>query len=143
MRPFKWNTAHAVYLPEIDAEHRAIYQAAAEMQQAVDGGAPQGRVLAIFHGLVAAAEDHFAHEERLMVDTNYRSRDWHCSQHETARKRARQCGSGMAAGDEDAAPEFLEFLASWMRDHMSVADRIMGAHLRNYGRAHRRFAKAS
>jgi hemerythrin len=38
----------------------------------------------------------------------------------------------MEKGDSAAAGELLNFLAVWLRDHMSVADRMMGAYLRNY-----------
>jgi hypothetical protein len=40
----------------------------------------------------------------------------------------------MEKGDSAAAGELLEFLAGWLRDHMGVADRMMGAHLRNHQR---------
>jgi hemerythrin len=31
MSLFKWSSAHSVYLPEIDAEHRAIYRLGNEL----------------------------------------------------------------------------------------------------------------
>ena len=136
MRVFKWNAGHAVYLPEIDAEHRAIFSSAGDLQKAVEGNAPAGRVLESLHSLLAAAEDHFAHEERLMQETRYGSFSWHAQQHDAARKRLKQFAEKIGVGEEGAAALMLEFLSTWMRDHMAVADRMMGAHLRNYRRAH-------
>jgi len=136
MRVFKWNAAHAVFLPEIDAEHRAISQSAGELHRAIGGNAPAERILKILHGLMAAMEDHFAHEERLMQASRYTSFGWHRQQHDAVRKRAGECSERTKDGDSEAAPLFLEFLCSWLRDHMAVADRMMGAHLRNYQRAH-------
>ena len=57
---------------------------------------------------------------------------WHKSQHDAVRKRAKAVVTRMEKGDSAAAGELLEFLSVWLRDHMSVADRMMGAYLRNY-----------
>jgi hemerythrin len=140
MRVFKWNAAQAVFLPEIDAEHRAIYQAAGELQRAVEGSAPGERTLEILQALVSAVEDHFAHEERMMAAANYLSFDWHRQQHDTARKRLKEVEEQVAAGDTGAVADLLQFLSTWFRDHVAVADRIVGAYLRNYGRSHAGFA---
>jgi hemerythrin-like metal-binding protein len=136
MRLFKWSAAHAVHLPEIDAEHRAIYQSAGELHEAIAGNASSERIIEILHGLIAVVEDHFAHEERLMQASDYTSYKWHKQQHDAARKRIREFTVRIEAGEMEAAPILLEHLAGWLRDHTSVADRMMGAYLRNYQRAH-------
>lgn len=135
MRVFKWNSGHAVYLAEIDAEHRAIFHAAGELQKTIEGNAPTERILEGLRALIAAAEDHFAHEERLMADSHYLSLSWHKHQHDTARNRLKQFAADLEVEERDAAYLMLEFLSGWMRDHLGVADRMMGAHLRNYRRA--------
>jgi hemerythrin len=135
MRLFKWSAADAVFLPEIDAEHRAIFQAAAELQHAAEGSASKEKLLQILRGVLAQAEDHFTHEERLMQSARYLSFAWHKRQHDTLRKRAKKAMARIAKGDRAAAVEFVEFLGGWVRDHMSVADRMMGAYLRNRNRA--------
>jgi len=47
------------------------------------------------------------------------------------RKRARQCVSQMDQGDAAAAAALVAFLTSWLHDHCRLADRMMGAFLRN------------
>ena len=136
MRVFKWKAAPAVHLPEIDAEHRAIFQSAGELQQAIEASAPPERILEILRGLAAQAEDHFMHEERLMQSTNYRSGAWHKQQHDAARKRLKQFMTRIEAAEVEQAGPLLDFLSAWMRDHVSVADNMLGAHLRNYQRSH-------
>ena len=78
-----------------------------------------------------------------MQASNYLSFGWHKQQHDSARKRLKQFMEHVEAGEPDAAVLLLEFMSSWMRDHIAVADRMMGAYLRNYGRSHVGFAKAS
>ena len=136
MRLFQWNTANAVYLAEVDAEHRAIYQAAGELHQASMGSAPAERILEILRSLIAHSEDHFAHEERLMQTSNYEAYAWHKQSHDTARKRLAEFAARMEAGSTGEVEELLEFLSGWLRDHVGVADRMMSAYVRNYQRAH-------
>ena len=136
MRPFKWNAAHAVHLGQVDAEHRAIYQAAGELHQSILGNAPPERILETLRGLMAHTEDHFAHEERLMQAASYGSYAWHKQQHDTARKRLAQFAARIEAGETGSVEPLLNYLAGWLRDHVSVADRMMSAYMRNYARAH-------
>ena len=38
----------------------------------------------------------------------------------------------LEAGDATAAADTLKFLSQWLNDHITVADRMMSASLRNY-----------
>ena len=134
MQRFKWTKAHAVFLPEVDAEHRNLYQLADELQTAA-GQADAPRMLETLRALMAATEDHFAHEERQMRTTHYESYAWHKQQHDTLRKRMAQFTPQIESGDGEAASLLLEFLSGWLKDHTSLTDRMLCAHLRNYERA--------
>jgi len=132
MSLFKWSKAHSVYLPEIDAEHRAIYQLGDELHKAVLAGADSAVLQPILVNLRETTEQHFRHEERLMRAIHYTAFDWHKRQHDAVRKRAKAAARRVAGGDSAAAGELVEFLSEWQRGHMAVADRMMSARLRNY-----------
>ena len=132
MSLFKWSSAHSVYLPEIDAEHRAIYRLGDELHKAVLAGADPARLQPIAANLLETAEQHFRHEERLMRAIHYTAFAWHKGQHDAVRKRSRALAKRIAGGDSAAIGELIEFLSEWLRGHMAVADRMMGARLRNY-----------
>jgi hemerythrin-like metal-binding protein len=132
MSLFKWSKAHSVYLPEIDAEHRAIYQLGDELHKAVLAGADSAVLQPILVNLRETTEQHFRHEERLMRAIHYTAFDWHKRQHDAVRKRAKAAARRVAGGDSVAAGELVEFLSEWERGHMAVADRMMSARLRNY-----------
>ena len=136
MRLFKWHKSNAVFFPEIDNQHRAVFQATGELQQALRGGAPLFEDQEVLHRLIAAIEDHLAHEEKLMRSARYLSFEWHKQQHDTARKRLRQYVPLIEAGDAQAGAALVEFLTHWLDDHTAVTDRMMGAFLRNRQRAH-------
>ena len=136
MRAFKWNSGQAIFLSEVDAEHRAIVQAAGELHQAIRDGASSERLLDLLRALSATMEEHFVHEERLMQASRYASLEWHTGQHNTARRRVQEFAGRVEAGDPKAASQLLDYLAHWVRDHIAVADRMMGAHVRNHRRVH-------
>ena len=136
MRLFKWTKANACFVPEIDDEHRSIYRVADELHQSLVAGAPEFAILEIFHRLIATAEDHLVHEEGLMRSTRYSGRAWHQQQHDTLRKRLRQFVPIVEDGDREAAVALIEFLSKWLKDHTALADRMLGAHLRNRDRLH-------
>jgi len=132
MSLFKWSSDYSVYLPELDAEHRAIFRLGDELHRAVLAGAKPGQLKPIVMNLLEAEEQHFRHEERLMRAMHYRGFAWHKKQHDAARKRTKALVKDIEANDRDAAGKVLLFLSNWLRDHLSVADRMMGASLRNY-----------
>jgi hemerythrin len=134
MQLFKWTKAHSVFLPQVDAEHRNLYQLAEELHQAIESGARAPRIRNEMQALLAAVEEHFAHEERLMKAAACESYEWHKQQHNTMRKKGKQFLAAFAAGDRDVPQDFLAFLAHWFRDHMALSDRMMSAQVRNSDR---------
>jgi len=134
MQRFKWTKAHAVFLPEVDAEHRNLFHLADELQAAVHAKADSAHVLETLRALIAATEDHFSHEERRMREARYPSYAWHKQQHDTLRKRIGQFVPRIESGDEEAAILLLEFLSGWLKDHTALTDRMLGAYLRNFDR---------
>ncbi len=132
MSLFKWSSAHSVYLPELDEEHRKLYRVGDELHKALLAGAKAGTLQPILANLLALAEQHFRHEERLMRAIHYTAFDWHKRQHDAARKKLKSAAKRVAGGDSAIVAEMLDYLSEWLRGHMGVADRMMGARLRNY-----------
>lgn len=136
MRLFKWTKSNAVFVSDLDDEHRTIFDATGELQQAFGVGAPLFQVQEILHRLTSCLEDHLAHEEKLMRSARYSSFDWHKQQHNTVRSRIRQYAPLIENGDAAAGAALVDFLTHWLHDHTAVTDRMMGAYLRNQQRTH-------
>jgi len=135
MSIFEWDSGHAIGVPEVDGEHQALFSLCDALHRAAAAGAPPAQVQSILEELVAHTVEHLAHEEREMRATRYSLYDWHHQQHETARSRVTRLERRIRGGDPDAVPELLDFLAHWLNDHIRLADRMLGAYLRNYQRA--------
>lgn len=133
-RSFEWTHDHEIFLPEIDAEHRNLYRLGTDLTHALAAGTRMPKLKEMVRAVAIAVEEHFAHEERLMKEARYLSLSWHQSQHDAARKRVAAFGGRIEGGDKAAIRELLDYMAGWMRDHVAVADRMMGASLRNRNR---------
>jgi hemerythrin len=134
MRSLKWTTSNAVFVTEIDDEHQEIFEAVAAVQELLGGEAPLPEILKLTQRLTACIVDHFAHEERLMRAARYDSMRWHKTAHENARRRVAQFVQRIEQADPGAAAELVEYLTAWLHDHTRLADRMLGAFLRNHRR---------
>jgi len=127
MRQLHWTTEHAVFEGEFDAEHRELFRLGEEVRLAHEAGADAQAIGEAVRRLAAAAEAHFAHEERMMRSARYSGYAWHKHLHDGARERLQSL-----AAEPD---ELVTYLARWLREHTAVADRMMASSLRNAGRA--------
>lgn len=134
MGSMKWTSSNAVYVTEIDDEHQEIFEAVSSLEDALDGGARQEDISKNVDELVATVVGHFAHEERLMRAARYGSFAWHKKAHDAARKRVAQYALQVKKLDTKAGSELVNYLESWLREHTGLADRMMGAFLRNQER---------
>jgi hemerythrin len=126
MQPWHWTAEIGTFQPEFDAEHRELMRLCDDLNHAVQAADTQ-QIQEILRHLAAELASHFAHEERLMRQKRLDGYDWHKQQHDHARRRLHTL-SKTAPGDVPS------FLANWVRDHASVADRIMASRLRNADR---------
>src|SRR5438067_854386 len=117
MASLRWTSSNEVFVPEIDDEHRALFQMAEELRRAVNSSDDPARVTVCIRALLAGTEAHFGHEERLMSDSDFWGFGWHKGQHETARKHLRKALRAQERGDHAKAERELCLLGSWLNDN--------------------------
>jgi hemerythrin len=141
MLNFDWTEAQAVYVPQVDDEHKALFKLCGDLHRALRDGRSATVSQSILRHLVTHAEEHFTHEEREMRTTGYSHYAWHRRQHRAARVRLRALEQRVQDNETETALELVGFLGGWLNDHIRLADRMLGAYLRNQQRA--RAAQAS
>ncbi len=134
MRTLKWSISHAVFVREIDDEHKEIFDALSAFQKLSVGGGELSEVRQATERLVTRMTDHFAHEERLMRAARYDAEKWHRKMHLAAKWRVEAFVDRVMEGSPEAAEELVEYLTEWLHNHTRVADRMMAAALRNHER---------
>jgi hemerythrin len=132
VQTIKWSPeSNSVYLPDIDEEHKSLFQMTDEIHQALQADARMEAVEPKIHELLLHAAEHFAHEEKMMKSLRYPGYVWHKGQHNVVRTKAAMLDQATQHGDREAVLFLLDFLAAWLQTHTAVSDRMMGAYLRN------------
>jgi hemerythrin len=134
MDTLKWSASHAVYVPEIDDEHKQIFEAVYSLRQAFAEGSAPLEIRRLTQRLISSIGEHFAHEERLMRAARYGSMRWHKQAHQGARRRVGEFVLRIEQGETRAVLELAEYLTAWLHDHTRLTDRMLGAFLRNQQR---------
>jgi hemerythrin-like metal-binding protein len=127
----KWTNSSAVFVAELDDDHHEILAALAALQEAIVRSPSGEGWNEPAQQLLNCVSDHLAREERLMKAARYPTIEWHTLQHNHARKCLTSFRSAILRRDEEAATSFVTDLASWLHDHMRLADMMMAAFLRN------------
>ena len=130
----EWTTSLAVGVSEIDAQHRTLFERAAELEAAVRAREPGGRVGSIFECLDEYARAHFASEERLMREVDYPEMERHVHEHLEFRRRLASLVPHWESEGPSAAMTMalLGFLDRWLSDHVTASDRQLGAFVREW-----------
>ena len=131
MVPLQWTTDDFVYVPQLDADHRKLFQDVENLRQAVVLGTAASRAGFHLWRVSRSLSLHLASEERLMRSSRYPALQWHQRQHEAGRAKMAFVMKAVHERDEPGIRDAFEDLARWMRDHVRLADRMFAAHLRN------------
>lgn len=126
-----WTPELAVGNAEIDAQHQELFRRAAELLDAMVSGdrAVVGR---FFDFLGAYAADHFAAEERLMVESRFPGYNVHHAAHERFIRdyqalRALHEASGASSA---VTVKARTWLSGWLVHHIGSTDQLFARHLR-------------
>lgn len=129
---FTWDPTLAIDVPEIDAQHQALFDQAARFDAAVRSGQSALEVQELFAFLSRYAQEHFEAEERLMREVDYPRLPSHTLEHAEFRRRlATLVPHWESEGDSSSLLMAVSgFLVRWLREHIGTSDRAIGAYLR-------------
>ena len=131
MQPVTWTDDDSVFVPQIDAEHEKLFEGAERMRQFLTHGWRSDHARFPLGPFSQEFLAHLNSEERLMKASRYPGLNWHEHQHQAGRTKLARLTQAVHAGNEQAVREALQDIAGWLHDHITVADRMFAAHLRN------------
>lgn len=132
--PFiEWSKVPKVEVAEIDTEHAQLIRLLNDLFDAMKAGRGRDHVSSTLDGLAKYTRTHFQNEERLMRIHGYPDVDAHRAQHAALLE---QIESFRVKLDDEGASftislDLLDFLKSWLIEHIETADAKVGAHLRS------------
>ena len=119
---FAWRSTYSVGVPNIDAQHKHLIATISQLHQAMMQGKAKPVLTGILTDLVHHTEVHFADEERLMRQKNYPRALPHVEEHRRLTTMARKLQHDYAAGRVGMTVETLDFLKTWLSDHIMTMD---------------------
>lgn len=118
-----WKEHYSVGVKEIDLQHRGLLDIINQIINSFDKKEKWQSTSAIFDSLIHYAYNHFATEERYMIEAEYPELSWHIGLHLAFIRKVflmseeyRQKGLAMQK-------EILTYLASWYSSHVLEVDR--------------------
>ena len=126
----QWTSTLSVGVPELDAQHQELFRRIDRLLTAVlhQDRSEAERLLTWLKGYV---RDHFAAEERLMVEVEYPDAERHVQEHREFARRLAQVDADFTAQGPTAAVVFaLEQQAvGWLKDHVYFTDVALGRYV--------------
>ncbi len=128
-----WNNSLATGIASIDGQHQQLVQYVNDLYDAMTqnrGKEVTGKVL---NELVTYTVKHFAHEEQFFAKTNYPDRVAHIAEHEKLKAQVGDFGKKFAAGQATVNAELMNFLRTWLMNHIMQSDKKYASHLKANG----------
>jgi hemerythrin len=130
MSLFQWSEAYSVGYPDIDSQHKRLFQLAEQLHAAMTAGKGKQVLSTTLGNLIAYTKRHFADEEILMQTHRYPLLQQHKVQHQALTEKVVQFQRSFEMGQATMTVELLQFLSNWLTSHIGAVDRKVGEFLR-------------
>src|SRR5262245_50466130 len=127
---FEWKAQYSVGISSIDGQHQNLFGVARELYQAMNAGQGKAVMAGILDRLVQYTVVHFAQEERLMQECGYPELPKHRLEHELLTKQVLAFQKDYEAGRVAMSVQLLQFLKSWLEQHIQAEDRAYAPYLK-------------
>ncbi|MDE2417601.1 MAG: hemerythrin [Burkholderiales bacterium] len=124
----QWSEALSLDMPLMDTTHQEFVELLAEVVEASDQA-----LLSKWAALIDHTDDHFAREDKWMVDTGFSPDNCHSSQHSIILQVMREGGKRGLAGDLAVVRQMAHELGLWFPQHAQAMDASLALHLRSAG----------
>jgi len=126
----KFTQDNMIHIPEIDEQHRNLFEILNTMHAATVEGQEQSAIVKIFDDLIIYTVEHFDTEEKYMHEHKYSNYEDHKKEHDDLTAQAVELQVQFKDGSATVTFELLDFLNGWLNDHTMGTDRDMGDFLR-------------
>jgi hemerythrin-like metal-binding protein len=118
-----WDGTYSVKVPEIDAQHKRLFDLINGFSEAIMNKQATEGMKKIIHGLIQYTEFHFQYEERLMERCRYSGLDAQRAAHRAFVQKMTGFQEGFSEGTLLLTVEVTDFLETWLAEHILALDR--------------------
>lgn len=133
MKLIDWNDSiHSVGIAKIDDEHRQLVDLINAVESKKD--ADSDFLNRLINTLIFCAQNHFAHEEKLMKRIHYPNYEAHHQQHQRFVKTIANLEKNFREGvmQQEIRAKLGSFLMDWLVNHILVEDRSYSQYLTDW-----------
>ena len=120
---FKWSPEYSVNIKTIDDQHRELVNILNRLFIAVSRREGDTAIAGILDALLCYTQTHFALEERLMQQANYRDYEAHKQEHNKLIAQLDQLCRKHLLEEKPIYFEMMSFLKTWLKEHIQGVDR--------------------
>lgn len=131
MTLLRWDKRYLVGQAQIDREHQELFNSVNEFYVAFMLDQDRRRVLALLDGLVDYTRRHFASEDAMMKESGFPGLEAHRAQHVKMFEQVFALQEKFREPAANPTHATVQFLRSWLNDHILQHDLVFGAYLGN------------
>jgi|WetSurMetagenome_2_1015567.scaffolds.fasta_scaffold55709_3 hemerythrin len=129
----EWNNSYSVGVNEIDMQHQKLVNMINELHDAMLLGKGKDLLGKIVNGLIDYAQLHFTTEEKYFDQFKYPDKGPHKKEHSDFTLKIAEFKTGFDSGKLGLSINVMDFLSSWLRNHIMVVDKKYGPFLNEKG----------
>ncbi|MBE0574320.1 MAG: hemerythrin family protein [Desulfuromonadales bacterium] len=122
---FVWNDDYKTGITKIDQDHKTLVNLINDLYEAMQDGSGGALLLPIFSALKHYTENHFAEEERYMVEHDAPDQEKHFQEHKLMVAKLADLESRHRKGEAAISLITLSFLRDWLKNHICMIDQEM------------------
>jgi len=126
---FRWREHYRIGDAELDREHEELAGMVNKLHDMLRSGKSRAAVGTALDTLIDAVKRHFRSEERLMKDYEYPKLEGHTADHRSLGKKLDAFREQHRNGEAQVDEALLGSLKDWLRDHLLLVDKPLGAFL--------------
>jgi hemerythrin len=129
----EWSEDYSVDITSIDSQHRLLVSMIHHLQEAMLEGRVKAVVAPLFQAMNRYTQFHFEYEEQLFAEHGYPDGETHRERHAGLVAKLQDLEAKYSAGTLSAGTPLMQFLRSWLVDHICAHDKQYSAFLRGKG----------
>ncbi|RCX09619.1 hemerythrin [Anaerobacterium chartisolvens] len=134
---FEWKANYSCNIEEIDNQHKKLFEIAARLYDLAslkDEYDHYDEIVAIINELEEYTVYHFAYEEKLMLESNYKDYETHKIEHDFFIKKIKRLEKmDMEEDQSNSVMKMIEFVADWISAHILKVDINYKEHFNSRG----------
>ena len=130
---FKWSSDYSVGIKTIDSQHQELVNILNRLFIAVSKREGDKAIAGILDALMGYTKEHFTLEERLMQQARYKDLEAHKLEHRKLIEQLDQLCKKHLIEEKPIYFEMLNFLKTWLREHIQGVDTKYSAALKEAG----------